>query len=190
MTARFPRRRRRLVAPLTLGALATLAVGLLAVEVPTAVGLTPATEVPVSPHSLDLTATAADFHGLVYGGLVTLTTPAGDVPVMKLTSTSASLTSLQLRTRCVPVSGLGGMATDTLTADGSTSTASGGFTLLASSVTGTAGGAAVTWTPASPPPAEQLGDVSLTDLTVEVASLDAPTLTAPGLRQSTSFCSP
>lgn len=136
-----------------------------------------------------LTASAAQLSGLVYDGTVTVTTAAGDLQVLQLTSTSASLTDLQLHVPCTAVPSLGaGLATDATTSTGSTSTAPSGLTLYATSVAATSSAGPVAWTPATPPPAAQLGDVALTDLTVDFAGLEAPSLSLPGLAQTTSFC--
>jgi len=136
-----------------------------------------------------LTASAAQLSGLVYDGTLTVATTAGDVQVLQLTSTSASLTDLQLHVPCTAVPGLGtGMATDATTSAGSTSSAPSGLTLYATSVAATSSAGPVAWTPASPPPTAQLGDVALTGLTVDFAGLEAPSLSLPGLAQATSFC--
>ena len=136
-----------------------------------------------------LTASAAQLAGLVYDGTLTVTTTAGDVQVLQLTSTSASLTDLAVHVPCTTVPGLGaGMATDATTSAGSASTAPAGLRVYATSVTATSGAGPVAWTPATPPPAAQLGDVALTDLTVDFVGIEAPSLSMPGLAQAASFC--
>jgi hypothetical protein len=137
-----------------------------------------------------MTAASAELTGLVYQGVVTVTLPAGDVQVLELTSSAATLTGLGLHTPCTAAAAGGATTTDTLTATGSTSTAAGGLTLYATSIAATVGGSPVTWTPAAPPPAEQLGDATLTDATVDLVALSAPSLVLPPLRQATSFCTP
>ncbi len=138
-----------------------------------------------------LTASAAQLTGLTYAGVQTVSTAAGGTQVIELTGTSASLTDLALHVPCTAVPGLGtGMAMDAAAAPGSTSSAPAGITVYATSVTATGPAGAVTWTPASPPPAAVLGDVPLTDLTIDFAGIEAPSLTLPGLTQETSFCTP
>jgi hypothetical protein len=136
-----------------------------------------------------LTASAADLGGLVFEGVVTVPGTNGDQSTVKLTTTSARLTGLRLQVPCTALGGAGAdVQTDSVTPVDGVSTAGAGFTLFATSVAATMAGTAVTWTPDSPPPAEQLGDTSMTDLTVELASLSAPNLAMPGLRQFASFC--
>ena len=138
-----------------------------------------------------LTATRATLAGLAYDGVVTVPTTAGDVPTIELRSTAATLTGLELHTPCTPLAALGtGLTAASVTPAGSASTSASGLTLYARSVTATMAGAGVTWTPDSPPPAADLGDVVLSDVTIEVTSLTLPAFSAPGLRESASFCTP
>jgi hypothetical protein len=64
------------------------------------------------------------------------------------------------------------------------------MTVYAASVTGTVNGTTVTWTPDNPPPAADLGTVSLFGATFLAAWVSLPSLTASELHQSTSFCTP
>lgn len=138
-----------------------------------------------------LTATQATLAGLTYDGVVTVPTATGDVTTIELRSTAATLTGLELHTPCTPLAALGtGLTAASVTPAGSSSTSTTGLTLYARSVTATVAGTGVTWTPGSPPPAADLGDVVLTDVTIEVTSLTLPAFTAPGLRESASFCTP
>lgn len=181
----LPSSRRRAL-PLTVGVLSALALVPL-VWASSATGVA----VPVAAAFADgaeLTASAAELGGLVYEGTVTVATAAGDAEVIKLTSASAALTGLGLHVPCRPAGPAGGITVDAVTPAGSTSAAGEGITVYATSVTGNADGAAVTWTPASPPPAAELGDVALTDLVVDFAGIEAPSLVTPGLAQTASFC--
>lgn len=135
-----------------------------------------------------LTAGAAQLQGLVYEGTVTVTTPQGPVEVLRLAGTAASLTGLLLQVECTPT-GLGaGLAADVAGAPGAAGSLSGGFTLHTTAITGTSPAGPVSWTPASPPPAAQLGDAALTDVNIQVTGLTAASLTLPGLRESARFC--
>jgi hypothetical protein len=138
-----------------------------------------------------LTASSAQLTGLVYDGVTTVTTAAGDTQVLRLTSTAATLTDLQLHVPCTVVPDLGsGLAMDAAAAPGSTAAAPQGITVYATSLAATSAAGPVAWTPAAPPPAAQLGDVSLTGLTIDFAGIEAPALSVPGLREATSFCTP
>ncbi|MGZ4634518.1 hypothetical protein [Oryzihumus sp.] len=138
-----------------------------------------------------LTAAKATLAGLAYDGVVTVPTTAGTVSTIELRSTAATLTGLELHTPCTPVTALGtGLTAASVTPADSASTSANGLTLYARSVTATVAGASVTWTPDTPPPAADLGDVVLTDVTIEVTSLKLPAFSAPGLRASASFCTP
>ena len=174
---------------LLLCAVAAAALTPVLLDAPTALGTSTAPGFTVAGAGT-LTASSVELTGLVYQGVVTVTLPSGDVPVLELTSTAAKLTNLRLLTPCTAAPAGGGTTTDTLTAAGSTSTADSGLTLYATSIAGTVAGTAVTWTPAAPPPAEQLGDATLTDATVDLVGLSAPSLTVPTLHQATSFCTP
>jgi len=79
---------------------------------------------------------------------------------------------------------------DAEAAPGSTAEAPQGLTVYVTSVVATGPAGPVAWTPASPPPAAQLGDVRLTDLAIDFAGIEAPSLSVPGLRQATRFCAP
>ena len=188
------RRRRRKVASLSVGSIAVLAFVPLVLDASSAAGSTVPVAVPVTaplPASgATLTAASAVLGGLVYDGIVTVTTTAGDVPTLKLSSASATITGLRLDVPCQAVQGLGGISAAVVTPSASKSAAEKGITLFARSVTATMAGSTVTWTPDAPPPAQQLGDATLTDATVELATLRAPELTMPGLRQTTTFCTP
>lgn len=180
-------RRRRVARPAA--PLALLAFVPLVLHASSAAGIMPRA-LPLPAPGSTLTASSATFTGLVFDGVVTVETTAGEVRSLQLTSSSARLTGLGLHSACRPVDGSAqNLRTDSATSAGSTSTAEAGFTLYALSVTATTGGATVTWTPDSPPPAQALGDPTLTDLTIELATLSAPSLSVPELRQSTSFCS-
>lgn len=138
-----------------------------------------------------LTASSVTLTGLVFEGVVTVPTTAGDVRTIELTSTAVTLTGLALHTPCSAVPSLGtGLTAASVTPAGTTSTSTSGMTLHARSVTATVAGTPVTWTPDSPPPATDLGNQVLTDVTIEVTSLALPTFSAAGLRQSTAFCTP
>lgn len=138
-----------------------------------------------------LTASSAQLTGLTYGGVTTVSTAAGDLPVIALTSTAATLTDLQLHVPCTAVPNLStGLAMDTDVAAGSTADAPQGLTVYATSVVATGPSGPVAWTPGTPPPAAQLGDVGLTALTIDFAGIEAPSLSLPGLTQATRFCAP
>lgn len=138
-----------------------------------------------------LTAGTATLAGLSYAGTVTVTTAAGDMPVLELATRAATLTGLTVDVACTPVPGLGtGLAATISTPAGSTTSAPGGLTLYATSLTATASGAPIAWSPAAPPPAAQLGDVTVSGLGVDFVGIAAPTLSAPGLSQATRFCTP
>ncbi len=198
MSAPLRRRRRRKVAGLSFASIAVLAFVPLVVDASSAAGSTVPVAVPAAvpvtaplPASgATLTAASAVLGGLVYDGNVTVSTTAGDVPTLKLSSASATLTGLRLDVPCQAVPGLGGISAAVVTPSASKSTAEKGVTLFARSVTATMAGTTVTWTPAAPPPAQQLGDATLTDATVELATMSAPALTLPRLRQTTTFCTP
>ena len=174
---------------LLLCAVVAAAVTPVLLDAPTALGTPTPPGFPLAG-SATLTASSVELTGLVYQGVVTVTLPGGDVPALELTSTAARLTNLRLHAPCSVASAGGGTTTDTGSADGSTSTADKGLTLYATSIAATVAGTAVTWTPAAPPPAEQLGDATLTDATVDLVALSAPSLTVPTLRQATAFCTP
>jgi hypothetical protein len=138
-----------------------------------------------------LTASSGQLAGLVYDGVATVSTTTGDQQVIELTSSSASLTDLEIHVPCTAVPQLGeGIAMDAATAQGSTASAPEGLTIYATRVAATTGAGPVSWTPDTPPPAAQLGDVSLTELEVDFAGIEAAGLTLPGLNQATSFCTP
>lgn len=188
MSARLRPGRRRLCVVGFAASLGFLAALPQAFEAPSATAGTMPLEAALPAQGATLTAPTAVLRGLVFKGVVTVSTTAGNVDTLQLTSTSATLTGLRLEVPCQPVGGgLGGMTYTAATAADSTSTAEN-LTFYARSVTATMAGATVTWTPTTQPPAEQLGDLALTDATVDLAVLDAPTLTMPQLRQTTSFC--
>lgn len=146
---------------------------------------------PLPAQGATLTASAGVLEGLVFEGIEAVATTEGEVDTLRLSSRSATLTGLGLEVSCRPVGdGLGGMTYLAMTPADSTSSAASGLTMHARSVTATLAGVAVSWTPTSPPPAEQLGDATLTDVSVELAALEAPALELPGLRQATEFCTP
>ena len=170
------------------GAVAVLA--LVGLQAPMAVGV-PTAGPQGTVAGVTLTASAATLVGLTYDGVVAVPTSAGDVSAIQLRSTAATLSGLALRTPCAAVASLGaGMAAESTTPEGSTSTASGGMTLLARSLTASSGGVSVTWTPDMPPPAQALGDVTLTDVTIDATMLTLPSISTSGLREATSFCTP
>ena len=188
MTPRHLRRRQRMTACRLTGAAAVLA--LLTAHATAANGAVVAASV-LAQGGATLTASSATLNGLVFDGVVTVPTSSGDVRVVKLTSTAAALTNLRLRLPCTAIQGLGaGMQSESVTPNGSTAKAASGLTLYSPSVTATTAGTTVTWTPDSPPPAQALGDTTLTDLTVELTGLTVPAFSVPGLRQATSFCTP
>jgi hypothetical protein len=138
-----------------------------------------------------LTASTAQLAGLVYDGLATVSTPAGDLQAIQLTSSSAALTDLQLHVPCTAVPGLGqGIATDVATASGSTAAAPDGLTLYATRISAATSAGPVSWTPAAPPTAQQLGDVTLTDAEIDFLGIAVTELSLPGLTQATRFCTP
>ena len=185
------RRRRRLLAGLSAASLAVLTASVpLVLEAPSAEAGTVPKAAPLPARGATLTAATGVLRGLVFDGVTTVSTTAGNVDTVQLTSSSAALTGLRLEVPCQPVEGLGGMASTVATPADSTSTAADGFTLYARSITATIAGNTVTWTPVAPPPAQQLGDVTLSDVTVDLAVMQAPALDMPGLRQATSFCTP
>lgn len=146
---------------------------------------------PLPARGATLTASTGVLVGLVFEGIETVATTDGEVDTLRLSSRSATLTGLGLEVACRPVGdGLGAMTYLAVTPADSTSSAPSGLTMHARSVTATMAGAAVSWTPTSPPPAEQLGDATLTDVSVELAALEAPALELPGLTQATEFCTP
>ena len=170
------------------GAVAALA--LLGLQAPLAVGA-PTAPPQASVTGVTLTASAATLAGLTYDGVVAVPTGAGDVSTIQLSSSAATFSGLALHTPCAAVASLGtGMTAWSTTPQGSTSTASAGMTLLARSLTATAGGVTVTWSPDTPPPAQSLGDVELTDVSIDVTVLSLPSISAPGLSAATSFCTP
>lgn len=188
MTPRLRPGRRRLCVVGFAASLGFIAALPQAFEAPSATAGTMPLEAALPAQGATLTAPTAVLRGLVFKGVITVSTTAGNVDTLQLTSTSATLTGLRLEVPCQPVGGgLGGMTYTAATAADSTSTAED-VTFYARSVTATVAGTAVTWTPTAQPPAEQLGDLALTDATVDLAVLDTPTLTMPRLRQTTSFC--
>lgn len=146
---------------------------------------------PLPARGATLTASTGVLERLVFEGIEAVATTEGEVDTLRLSSRSATLTGLGLDVPCRPVGdGLGGMTYLAVTPADSTSSAPSGLTMHVRSLTATMAGVAVSWTPTSPPPAEQLGDASLTDVSVELTALEAPALTLPGLRQATEFCTP
>ena len=88
-----------------------------------------------------------------------------------------------------------GISTDATTPAGATSTASQGITLYATSITALTPAGEQQWTPATVLDRLDLGNVTLPDVTVELAPLTGPSLVAPslsvaGLNLATSFCGP
>jgi hypothetical protein len=133
-----------------------------------------------------LTADSAQLNGLVYHAPAAGTTS----DTLELSSTSAEFTNLNLQSPCVlaGMTGAGGQGLATTLLAGSLRAAQG-VTFLATSVTGTSAGATVTWTPASPPATADLGDVPLTDLSVQLVTARFPLVVAPdGTRQYSFFC--
>jgi hypothetical protein len=201
VNARNRGRQHRLVARLALCA-ATLAAGTLTAQQATAIvpsamssamsgampgAIVPGAVEPVRTGGAVLSAGSAQLQGLVFAGVVTVPTPTGEVQALKLTGTAATLTGLSLATRCAPT-GLGtGLQAEVTSPAGATSVV-GGFTMHTTSISGTAGDTPIAWTPASPPPAPQLGDPALTDLVVELTGLETTSLEVPGLAEATSFC--
>jgi len=146
---------------------------------------------PVSASSVgfDLSAGSTTFAGFTFVGLVTVSTPTGDVSAMDLTATHASLVDLGLVVPCTAVASVGtGMTSVTSTKPGGTSTAAQGLELYLTTLTVTVSGSPTTFTPASPPPS--LGDVTVDSLDAHGLWASMPSLSAPGLAQHTAFCKP
>ena len=169
---------------------ALVALALVGLQAPLAVGV-PSAVPQATANGVVLTASAATLLDLTYDGVVAVPTSDGDVSTIQLRSTAATWSGLALHTPCAAVTSLGaGMMLESTTPQGSTSTASAGMTLLARSLRASSGGVTVTWTPDTPPPAQSLGDVDLTNVTIDATILRLPAISAPGLREATSFCTP
>ena len=143
--------------------------------------------VTAPPSGFLVTASTAVLNGLAYAGLVSVpTSGGGSVTAMDLTASSATLTDLSVVVPCTPVPGLGvGMTSVSGIAPGAKASASAGMHLYATSLTAAGG---VAWSPASPPPAASLGDVTVTSVTIDAVWMSLPALSAPGLAQRTAFC--
>jgi hypothetical protein len=130
-----------------------------------------------------LTADSAQLNGLVYHAPAAGSTS----DTIEFSSTSADFTNLNLQSPCVLADLPGpGLAMTLLAAS---TRAAQGLTFWATSVTGTQAGQTVTWTPASPPAQADLGDVPLSDLSVQLVTAQFPELRAPdGSKQYASFC--
>jgi hypothetical protein len=139
-----------------------------------------------------LTATTAHLTGLTYDGTLDVVDSSGStVSVLSLTAASGTLDAVRLDVACTAVPGLGtGIASVFSVPADAQASAGQGLHLLATQVSGTAGGQAVSWTPALPPPAADLGELSLADFRADGVMLGVPDLTAPGLAHSTRFCTP
>ncbi|HSF26622.1 MAG TPA: hypothetical protein VLC50_03800 [Actinomycetes bacterium] len=136
-----------------------------------------------------LTGSSAELAGVVFEGVATVQTATGTVETIKLTTTAAAITDLRLRPPCTPISGLGaGMTTESTTPGQSISRAPAGMTVYATALTASTPTGSVTWTAANPPPARQLGDLSLAELSVQLVSLRAPEIVLPGLHQASLYC--
>jgi hypothetical protein len=148
------------------------------------------TSLDVPSVGLVVTTTTAVFAGFTYVGLVAVAAPAGPVTTMEFTAGSAHLTDLRIEVPCTAVPALStGVSSFTAIRPDAEAVADG-LHLYATSVAGTSGETALTWTPEAPPPVGPLGDVTLTAVRIDAAWMSMPSLSAPGLAQHTAFCSP
>ena len=177
---------RPLVGGQALAALAVLALVPLGVNAPSAAGAS-AVAASVSSPGTTLEAASADLSGLVIEP-----DPTADVPMLKVTSSSAAFKGLSLQVPCEAVEGSpAGITTDATTPADSTAAAQGGFVISATSFTAMPPNAAeTTWTPADVSAPLDLGDVALTGVKVALGTMSAPTLELPALHLSTGFCTP
>jgi len=154
---------------------------------------TPTTTASLSASSVGLvvTTSAAVLTGFTYVGNVAVPTPNGPVTTMEFTAASASLANLRIDIPCTAVPALStGMTSVTGTEPSAAATAAHGLHFYATSVAGTTGGTALTWTPDTPPPPGPLGDVTMTAVTIHATWMSMPSLSASGLAQHTAFCAP
>lgn len=131
-----------------------------------------------SPYLL-VSADSMDALGLTYVGTVSVSTPSGDVQVLRFTMTGGSLAGVGLAQPCA-----GGAAT-TLAA---TSAALGATTLDVVSLQATVGGAPVEFTVAQPPVTGFPAEVQLQSVALSVTSLSATTLKTQTLHTATQRC--